>query len=256
MVGGCVRLGSLGKRVARRLLNLQVRNRKAFINSVNNRLGLEIGGPSSVFEDEGILPLYRYVKGLDNCVYSSDTIWEGHRAAGPTFQFHPGKPKGRNIICEASDLHPVPDVAYDFILASHSLEHTANPLKVLAECRRVTKAGGALIVILPHYRYTFDHRRPPTSLAHMIEDHERDTDESDLTHLSEILELHDLSRDKPAGSHEQFRERCMRNSENRCLHHHVFDDHNGQELVRTAGYGIALVDFVKPFHVVILALRG
>jgi len=247
-----VRLGSLGH-IARRLVKFLFNNRKAFVTSVNNRLGLEIGGPSSVFGDDGILPIYRYVRGLDNCVYSLETIWGGCSAPGATFQFHPSKPKGTNIICEASDLHPVLDGAYDFILSSHSLEHSANPLKVLVECRRVTKAGGALILILPHYRYTFDHRRTPTSLAHMIEDYRRDTNESDLTHLNEILELHDLSRDPPAGSPEQFRDRCMRNIENRCMHHHVFDEHNGLELVRAAGYRVALADIVKSFHIVILA---
>ena len=44
-----------------------------------------------------------------------------------------------------------------------------------------------------------------------------------MTHLEEILELHDLSLDKRAGTFEQFKNRSFKNSENRCLHHHVFD---------------------------------
>jgi hypothetical protein len=118
---------------------------------------------------------------------------------------------------------------------------------------RVAKPGAAMIVLLPHYRYTFDRRRRPTPLTHMIEDYERGTDEDDRTHLQEILELHDLSRDAPAGSPEQFRDRSLRNIENRCLHHHVFDEHNSRALLRTAGLKIAVTEFVKPFHIVMLA---
>ncbi len=44
-----------------------------------------------------------------------------------------------------------------------------------------------------------------------------------MTHLNEILELHDLSMDPPAGTLEQFKARSLKNLENRALHHHVFD---------------------------------
>jgi hypothetical protein len=40
--------------------------------------------------------------------------------------------------------------------------------------------------------------------------------------MNEIIELHDLKKDKHAGSPEQFRERSLKNIENRALHHHVF----------------------------------
>ena len=48
-------------------------------------------------------------------------------------------------------------------------------------------------------------------------------EKNDLTHLQEILELHDLNMDPGAGSFEEFKERSMNNVENRCLHQHVFD---------------------------------
>lgn len=223
------------------------------MRAVKNRVGLEIGGPSGVFFDDGMLPLYRHVKCLDNCVYAVETIWEGRREMGQTFSFHRNKPKGCNFICEASNLQWIGDGIYDFILSSHSLEHTANPLKVLKECMRVAKPGASFIVVLPHFRYTFDRHRRLTSLTHMLEDYERGTGEDDRTHLQEILELHDLSRDAPAGSPEQFRDRSMRNLENRCLHHHVFDEHNSRELLHAAGLKIAVMEFVKPFHIVMLA---
>jgi hypothetical protein len=57
----------------------------------------------------------------------------------------------------------------------------------------------------------------------LVADEQSDVDERDLTHLQEILELHDLGRDKAAGSFEDFKARSLDNFSNRGLHHHVFD---------------------------------
>jgi hypothetical protein len=56
--------------------------------------------------------------------------------------------------------------------------------------------------LLPDKRRTFDHRRPVTTLAHLIADLNADMAEDDLTHLPEILALHDLERDPDAGNME------------------------------------------------------
>ena len=97
----------------------------------------------------------------------------------------------------------------------------ANPLKAMREWKRV--GSGKIVLILPRKDFNFDHKRPITSFEHILKDFENDVDEQDLTRLEEILELHDLSLDKAAGSFDQFRNRSLRNYENRCLHHHVFD---------------------------------
>jgi hypothetical protein len=55
-------------------------------------------------------------------------------------------------------------------------------------------------------------------------DYKNNIGEDDLSHLEEILKLHDLSLDPPAGTFEQFKARSLKNIENRCLHHHVFDN--------------------------------
>src|SRR5713226_8445532 len=81
---------------------------------------------------------------------------------------------------------------------------------------------GRPFVADPAYKdHTFDWRRPVTTLEHMISDYENQTAEDDLTHVDEILKLHDLSRDLPAGTPEQFRARSLNNSAVRALHHHV-----------------------------------
>ena len=101
--------------------------------------------------------------------------------------------------------------------------------------------------------YTFDHRRQPTPVSHMMEDYERDIGEKDETHLNEILDLHDLSRDPPAGPPGQFRARSLLNVENRCLHHHAFDENNSRGLLEAAGLDVETQRFINPFHIVMLA---
>lgn len=239
--------------VVRRVLGRRVASQSRFQVEVENKVGLEIGGPSSVFGNAGELPIYRHLAALDNCVFSTDTIWEGKRREGRSFIYQSHKEKGFNFIREATNLHGIAGHAYEFILSSHSLEHVANPIKALREWTRVTKPRGAMIIVLPYYRQTFDHRRRPTSLEHMIEDYERGTDERDLTHLAEILELHDLSLDRAAGSRETFHQRSLRNFENRGLHHHVFDQRNSRELFESVGLTVEVQEFIKPHHIVLLA---
>jgi SAM-dependent methyltransferase len=223
---------------------------------LESKAGLEIGGPSLVFSDYGAIPLYRFIKRLDNVVFSEQTIWEGHRQAGRTFIYARGRAPGNNFILEATALTAIADQSHDFVLASHCLEHIANPLRALKEWQRVLKSGGHLLVILPDRSRTFDHRRPITTLDHMIEDFERGVGEDDRTHLEEILALHDLPLDPPAGTFEQFKARSLRNPENRCLHHHVFTLDSAQDLIAYAGFEIEHAESARPIHLIILAHKG
>jgi SAM-dependent methyltransferase len=135
------------------------------------------------------------------------------------------------------------------------LEHTANPIKAISEWLRVLKPNGTLVLVVPHRDGTFDHRRPITTLEHLIEDFERGTTEADLTHLPEILSLHDLPMDPPAGTPEQFKERSERNLENRCLHHHVFDTRLAIELAAHMGLQIRAVEATKPYNIFMIAQK-
>ena len=89
------------------------------------------------------------------------------------------------------------------------------------EWKKVAK--DTIILILPRKESNFDHNRSITEFEHLLDDFTNDVDESDLTHLDEILSLHDLSLDPQAGSFEEFKQRSLENFSNRCLHHHVFD---------------------------------
>jgi SAM-dependent methyltransferase len=220
-----------------------------------NMSGLEIGGPSSIFSKKGPLPLYLFVKNLDNCNFSSKTIWEGEIKEGCTFQFDKHHLPGRQYISEAVDLNEISSGQYDFVLSSHTIEHIANPVKALHEWIRVVKDNGTLIIIFPHKDGTFDHRREITSLAHMIEDFKKGTDENDLTHLDEILELHDLEMDPQAGTFEEFKSRSLKNFENRCLHHHVFNTYSAVKLIDYVQLKILSAEAVLPHHIIVVARK-
>jgi SAM-dependent methyltransferase len=241
--------------IVRRPFRRKLRSISDYRIHLASKSGLEIGGPSAILGPAGQIPIYEVLKSLDNCLYSGSTIWTGEVREGNTFRYHPAKPPGAQIVCEAADLHSIKDSSYECVLASHCLEHVANPLRALAEWKRVLKNDGILLLILPHKDGTFDWRRPATPLGHMIEDYENGVGEGDLTHLPEILELHDLSKDPGAGSKEQFRQRCLANNVTRAMHHHVFDTMAALAILNHMGLKIIRVDHLKPFHMIILAKR-
>ena len=214
----------------------QLQGAEVYQSQLKGRSGIEIGGPSTVFATQ--LPVYQVIRRLDGVNFASSTIWEGAVQAGDTYRFH-GWKKGRQYVADATDLSQIPSGPYDFLLSSNCLEHVANPLKAMDEWTRVVKHNGAVLLVLPNKATNFDHRRPVTEFQHLLEDYHGNVGEDDLTHLEEILQLHDLSMDPPAGDRDSFRMRSQANFHNRTLHHHVFDvdligkifEHAGLELI-------------------------
>ena len=222
-------------------------------NEFFGKTGIEIGGPSPVFSRRGIFPVYPIVGRLDNCNYSDTTTWDGACTSGETYEFDPKRPAGMQHIVEATSLKGLPSNSCDFVLSSHMLEHTANPMLALSELRRLLVDRGILVLVLPDKRYTFDHRRPVTTLDHLIKDFNEKITEEDLTHLPEIVALHDLTRDPEAGDMMAFKLRSKRNSENRCLHHHVFDLDLAVRLVEYVGFEVQATEEIAPHHLLLVA---
>ncbi len=239
--------------VARRLRMPHARSFAALRGIVTEGRGIEIGGPSSIFARGGLLPVYPLAAQVDNVNFASATLWEGKIKEGESFVFHPGKAPGRQYIAEGADLQGVPAGGYDFVLSSHTLEHTADPLRALAGWKGLLRAGGTLILIVPHRDGTFDHRRPVTTLAHLRDDRARRMGEDDQTHLAEILELHDLARDPGVTDVEAFRARARNNAEVRSLHHHVFDTRLAVAAAVEAGFVVTGVEPIAPYHILVVA---
>jgi SAM-dependent methyltransferase len=197
--------------------------------------GLEIGGPSRLFEAGGRLPVYPLAASVDNCNFGATTIWEGSLRDGESFQ-PVGSPKlGQQLIREAFDLFGIEDDEYDFVISCHMLEHSANPLRALHEWVRVMRPGGSLVLVLPNKVGTFDRRRPTTSLAHLVEDYRCQRDEADPTHFDEVLELHEFGLDDGASPGDAFEDRVRTNAIHRSIHHHTFELETAVALVRECG---------------------
>jgi SAM-dependent methyltransferase len=240
---------------ARRIRTPHARSFAKCRELVKGGTGIEIGGPSSIFAWGGLIPVYPHARRIDNVNFASKTIWEDATREGDTFHFYLRKDPGQRFIGEGVDLGVIPGAKYDFVLSSHMLEHTANPLRALGEWKRVLKPGGALVLVVPARDGAFDHRRPVTTLAHLVEDFERNVGEDDLTHLAEVLQLHDLSKDPGVTDAGAFRERAERNAEFRSLHHHVFDTRLVVDSVFHAGFEPVVTEGLEPCHIVVLARK-
>ncbi len=223
--------------------------RKLAFSLVTGRKGLEIGGPSSTFRRPWFLPIYKKVESLDDCDFQQKTTWASHEQE---YCFDKRKPRGRMYFSEGSELKGVSDRQYDFLLSSHNLEHLANPIKALKEWQRVVKPDGYFVIVLPYHAWTFDHRRRPTALQHMVEDYERNVGEDDLTHVDETFEICREPNFSEADD-EKLRRLLMNNFSHRMMHHHVFDEFNSQQLLEAAGLKVLAAEPYPPIHLFLIA---
>jgi SAM-dependent methyltransferase len=219
----------------------------------DHKIGLEIGGPSDLFSSD-IFPIYDWAKEIDGCNFSRNTIWEG---AIDTNEYRSHDKKlGYQYILDGSDLNEIGDDKYDFLLSSHNLEHIANPLKAVKEWIRVVRPGGFILLILPDKRFTFDRRRPYTSFSHLLSDFNSNIGEDDLTHVNEVLEMHDLKMDPGAGrDFDRFKKRCENNFEVRGLHQHIFSFDLLEEVISHFNLSTVCKYNVPPYHKIILARK-
>jgi SAM-dependent methyltransferase len=66
---------------------------------------------------------------------------------------------------DAATLHGVPDGSYDFLHASHILEHLNCPNQALSNWVRVVKPGGTLLISVPHQDLYEQKDAPPSRWA-------------------------------------------------------------------------------------------
>ena len=178
--------------------------------------GLEIGGPSPT----GTI-LYDHSRQIDNVIFSSETVWSTHKS-GVFVYPNPNDRLGQLYLCDATDLSKIPGETYDFVFASHCLEHIANPLKALCQWRRVIRDNGHIVLILPEKSVCFDHLRDYAEFSTLLGQYDKIVGEDDLSTLPEIIAKHDISRDGGARNPEYFYTRSLDNYNNRCLHHYVY----------------------------------
>lgn len=240
MVGHNLLKSCLPAAVLDRLLPMRFRPRRVpgfarYREAVAGRLALEVGGPSLAFKT--IVPIYPCLAHVDGANFANYTVWEGSVTAGTYFSYF-GRRTGQQYVLEATHLAGIADGQYECLISAHCLEHVANPLKALLEWRRVMQKGAPLVLMLPNKSKNFDHRRPDTQFEHLLKDFEQDVNETDLTHLDEIMRLHDLELDPGAGTWDDFERRSRENFFNRTLHHHVFSESLIRSVLSHTGFEI------------------
>ena len=116
----------------------------------------------------------------------------------------------------------------DFVIASHVLEHLANPLAMLVDIHRVLRPAGLLVLLLPDRHKTHDREREPTPLSHLIDEYSRDVREVDdahiLGHIIGTLRADGIERDFASPVEIDFHRQ-------RSVHAHVWDAGEFSEVI-------------------------
>jgi len=100
-------------------------------------------GCGTGFGTEGILQHTEHVHGLDQSVHQMEKAWAKF-GKHDTVRFYRG---------DAERL-PFEDDTFDVVWSSGSIEYWPNPVDALAECRRITKPGGQVLIVGPNYPKT------------------------------------------------------------------------------------------------------
>ena len=115
-------------------------------------------------------------------------------------------------------LGPIPDSSQDFVIASHVLEHLAEPIGFIAEIHRVLRPGGTALILLPDRRLTKDRDRAPTSLEHLVSEYRAGVTTISEAHVAEFL----TSRGKPVGDTPEERREILERHRRRSVHVHCW----------------------------------
>ena len=83
------------------------------------------------------------------------------------------------------------------------------------------KDDGILLILIPHKAGTFDHKRPVTTISHLVED---------------------------------FKIRSENNFQNRCLHHHVFDTDLVVQIIKHKKLQMLAVETILA-HIIVIARK-
>lgn len=98
---------------------------------------------------------------------------------------------GVDIVEDGETLRTIENASYDFVIASHMVEHCRNPIGAIENMLRVVRPDGILFLAIPDKRFTFDARRPVTPYDHIARDYREGPEWSDAQHYQESS--HDMS---------------------------------------------------------------
>jgi hypothetical protein len=113
---------------------------------------------------------------------------------------------------------------YDCSISSNLIEHSPNPVFLLLNFYYITKEAGYQYHAIPHYKYTFDIYRNPTTLEHFIEDFENRATEEDSSHREDYRQSAVVKHGWQRDFHRKYPVSYP------YMHYHVFDEVNVRQL--------------------------
>lgn len=223
-------------------------NMSDYSHIVANKKGLEIGGPSKSFYDMGI---YRSPVSLDNVVFD---VCADKNNTNELYKFNKKTIPGFVYNADVTNLSIFKNESYDFVFASHILEHLVNPLQALKEITRILKPNGNCILVLPWKNNTADHKRNVTPFSELLDHYNNNRDETDVRdHLDDIIRNYDVAIDPNVDTISQVVERSLDHYVNRELNVHVFDFQLIKQCLEFFNYQLDEVQLIYPYHQIILA---
>jgi SAM-dependent methyltransferase len=145
------------------------------------------------------------------------------------------------------------DGSQDFVIASHIIEHLANPLAMIVDIHRVLRPRGLFVLLLPDRHKTFDQFRSATPLTHLVDEYRRDVREVDDEHILDFI----IASIRASGDNRDFKVLLSERTpgeidlhRRRSVHAHVWDMGEFQTLLEYSkselGAGWEVVDVAEP----------
>ncbi|MEO9901157.1 methyltransferase domain-containing protein [Nisaea sp.] len=143
-------------------------SRRAFLHElvdIDGRTGLEIGPLDRPLVEPAVEGKERKISYLDHL--STEGLRQKY---GADESVDTDKIVEVDFICPDGDiLKAVGDQTFDYIVASHVVEHVPNPIQWLKDLFQILNPGGMLFLVVPDKRFTFDIQRPLTTFGQMVE---------------------------------------------------------------------------------------
>jgi SAM-dependent methyltransferase len=178
---------------------------------------VEFGGPTLLFNSNGMLPLYQHLTKLDGVNKMDNNPFQSGFTESYVCE---GVAKGKSYNMDVSCVSEF-NQKYDAIINSHVIEHIANPIKAILSWKQILNDNGYILFIIPDKNHCFDHNRPLTSFDHLVSDFNSGVGEDDVTHIPEQMLLNDWSMF--GFSKQTFQELSNNNKQTKVVHHHCFD---------------------------------
>lgn len=146
-----------------------------------------------------------------------------------------------DYVTDGFRLEGVPAGRFDFLAANHVLEHSPDPVSVLATWLCVLRPGGYLFLSVPRVDRSFDRGRALTQVEHILEDHRlartggpEALAERNRAHYEEWVRISlPAIEGKPPENAEALARRAQEFSDARAeIHFHTFSEDNVEDLFR------------------------